>query len=124
MNILTSKSHGVLDYIFSIFLLASPTLFQMEGNLSTITYALGAAHLLITALTNFEVGLVKLIPFRIHGLIEIVVALALVGLAFWLNNEGNEFGFYYYLAIAGVILIVFVITDFKNTSLKVSGRRD
>ena len=121
MNILNSKSHGVLDYIFSIFLLASPTLFQMEGNLSTITYALGAAHLLITILTNFEVGLIKIIPFRIHGLIEIFVALVLVGLAFWFNSDKNLLGFYYYLAIAGVILIVFVITDFKNSSSTVSG---
>lgn len=118
MNILTSKSHGVLDYIFSIFLLAAPTIFQMEGNLSTITYVLGAAHLLITILTNFELGLIKLIPFRIHGLIEIVVSLLLVALAFWFNSQGSEFGFYFYLALAGVIMIVFTITDFKSGSGK------
>ena len=117
MNILTSKSHGILDYIFSIFLLASPTLFQMEGSLSTITYALGVVHLAMTMMTNFEVGLIKVIPFRIHGLIEVFVALVLIGLAFWFSNnsEQAELGFYYYLALAGVILIVFTITDFKRT---------
>lgn len=116
MNILTSKSHGILDYIFSIFLLSAPTLFQMEGDLCTITYVLGAAHLLITVLTNFEVGLIKLIPFRIHGLIEIVVSIVLVALAFWFNSQGSEFGFYFYLALAGVIMIVFTITDFKSSA--------
>lgn len=121
MNILTSKSHGILDYLFSIFLLSSPTLFQMEGNLCTITYVLGVAHLLTTMFTRFEFGLIKIIPFRIHGLIEIFVALVLIGLAFWFNNEGNEFAFYYYLALAGVIMIVFIITDFKKTPTSVSG---
>lgn len=116
MNILNSKSHGILDYIFSLFLLASPTLFQMDGHLSTITYVLGIAHLFITMLTKFEVGVIKLIPFRIHGLIEIVVAVVLVALAFWFKNsaEQPELGWYYYLALAGIILIVFVITDFKT----------
>lgn len=120
MNILTSKSHGVLDYIFSAFLLASPALFHMEGSVSNITYALGVAHLLITILTRFEVGIIKLIPFRIHGLIEIAVALLLVGLAFWFNSQQNDFGFYYYLAIAGIIMVVFVITDFKTAPNQVS----
>ncbi|MEJ7626875.1 MAG: hypothetical protein WKF35_08430 [Ferruginibacter sp.] len=117
MKILSSKAHGVLDYLFAAFLLLSPTLFGMEGNLSTITYVLGAAHLLITVMTDFELGLIKLIPFRIHGLIEIFVAVALIGLAFWFYNNESEFGFYYYLALAGIILIVFVITDFKSEKI-------
>ena len=116
MKILTSKAHGILDYIFAIFLLASPMLFQMEGNLGIFTYVLGAAHLAITALTDFEVGLIRLIPFRIHGLIEIVVSLLLIVAAFWFYNNESTMGFYYYLAIAGTILIVFIITDFKKAS--------
>ncbi len=114
MKILSSKAHGILDYILSLFLLASPTLFQMEGNLSIITYALGLTHLAITALTDFELGIIKLIPFRIHGLIEVFVSLALAGLALWFyNNTGSEFGFYYYIILSAVIMTVFILTDFK-----------
>ena len=109
-----------------VFLLASPALFKMEAPLSTITYSLGIVHLFLTVLTNFEVGLIKVIPFRIHGLIEIVVALGLAGLAiclrmfllypiaFWFYNNVNTVGFYYYMALAIVILLVFILTDFKS----------
>lgn len=114
MKIISSKLHGIIDYLFSTFLLLSPTLFQMEGNLCTITYSLGAAHLLITSLTDFEVGLIRLIPFRIHGLIEIIVSVSLAALAFWFFNTGSEFGFYFYMALAVVIMLVFILTDFKT----------
>lgn len=122
MNILTSRSHGILDYIFSLFVLVAPTLFQMEGDFCTATYVLGVVHLVITALTRFEFGLIKLIPFRIHGLIEVVMALLLVGLAFWFNSQGNEFAFYFYLALAAITLVVFSITDFKTGGLSNIGR--
>jgi len=86
----------------------------MEGTLSTITYSLAAVHLLVTLTTDFELGLVKLIPFRIHGLLEIVVSIALAILAVWFYNSGYEAGFNYYIALAVVIMIVFILTDFKT----------
>ncbi len=115
MKIISSKTHGILDYATSAFLLASPTLFKMDGYLCIITYILGAVHLCLTVLTDFEVGLIKVIPFRIHGLIEVAVSLILAGLAFWLYNNANKFGFYYYIVLAIVIMIVFILTDFKTS---------
>ncbi len=115
MKIISSKTHGILDYATVIFLLASPALFKMEAPLSTITYALGVVHLCLTVLTNFEAGLIKVIPFRIHGLIEVVVALGSAILAFWFYEHVNTLGFYYYMALAIVILAVFILTDFKST---------
>ena len=118
MKILSSKSHGIIDYIFVLFLLASPKLFGMEGTLCTITYALGAVHLALTLLTDFEPGLVKVIPFRIHGLIEVVVAVALAALALWFYNQGNLLGCYYYAALSCIILLVFILTDFTGLPAK------
>ena len=114
MKIISSKVHGVLDYLTVIFLFAAPTLFKMEGTLCTFTYALACIHFLLTALTDFEVGIFKVIPFRIHGLIEMVVSVALIATAFWFNSKGSELGFYFYIGLAGVILIVFLLTNFKG----------
>lgn len=118
MKIISSKSHAILDYATVVFLLLSPTLFQMEGSLCTATYLVGAVHLVLTVLTNFEYGLIKVIPFRIHGLIEVIMALGLAALAFWFFDNGNEFGFYFYMALSIVIMIVFILTDFKGLLTK------
>jgi hypothetical protein len=106
--------HGILDYATVIFLLASPTIFKMDGNLATITYALGVVHLSLTLLTAFEVGVIKVIQFRIHGLIEFAVSIVLIALAFWFNSNNNVEGFYFYTALAIIILLVFLLTDFKS----------
>ncbi len=112
MKIISSKVHGVLDYATVVFLLLSPALFNMEGNLATFTYILGVVHFLLTLFTAFELGMVKVIPFRIHGLIEIAVAVILTGAAFWFFNQGNNTGLYFYLILAAVILVEFILTDF------------
>ncbi|MEO6406815.1 MAG: hypothetical protein ABIY51_11695 [Ferruginibacter sp.] len=119
MNIISSRMHGIIDYLLILFLVASPTLFKMEGALCSITYTLAAVHLLLTILTNFELGLVKLIPFRIHGLLELVVAIVLGCLSFWFYKNANVTGFYFYMFLAIAIMIVFILTDFKSSPANV-----
>ena len=115
MKIISSKVHGILDYLTVIFLVAAPSLFKMEGSLCTFTYVLAGIHFLLTALTNFEPGIFKVIPFRIHGVIELIVSVALIAVAFWFNSNSNQLGFYFYMGLAIVILIVFLLTDFKGS---------
>ena len=114
MKIISSKFHGILDYIVVIFLLASPTIFKMEGILCNFTYALGAIHFLLTIFTAFEPGLIRIIPFPIHGMIEFFVAVALTMVSFWFNRNCDTLGFYYYLYLAIAIMLVFILTDFKE----------
>ncbi len=122
MKIISPEVHAILDYLTAIFLLAAPSLFNMESPLSTFTYSLAGVHFLLTILTSFPLGLIKVIPFRIHGLIEVVVALALAGVAFWFKNNDSLTGFYFYLVLAAVIMVVFVLTDFKEKSPAYEGK--
>lgn len=114
MKIISPKVHAILDYATVIFLLASPSLFKMEEPLNIFTYLLAVVHFLLTILTNFKLGLIKVIPFRVHGLIEVIVAVVLAGVAFWFYNIGIDLGFYYYIIIAVIIMIVFLLTNFST----------
>ncbi len=114
MKVINAKAHGILDYLTVAFLFLSPTLFGMDGTLAAFTYILGVVHLLLTILTDFEVGLIKVIPFRVHGIIEIIVAIALGIVAYWFYTLDNLPGFYFYLVVAMVILLVFFLTDFTS----------
>ena len=95
--------------IYSFCFPASQTIvFQVNGGLCRITYAL-AVRLFIT---DFKPAAVKIISFRIHGLIEIAVASALLALRFCKN--GKKSAFYFYAAFTCVILLVFIFTDFAS----------
>jgi cadmium resistance protein CadD (predicted permease) len=112
MKIISPKIHGIIDYLVVLFLFISPTVFNMAHSVAVFTYALGAIHLVLTLLTNFSAGLVKLIPLPLHGLIELVVGIALVALAFtWLKDD--ETAKLFYTGFGAAVLAVFFLSDYK-----------
>src|SRR5471030_1838236 len=97
MKFISPKIHGIIDYLVVVFLLASPTIFGFTGLLTNFTYALGAVHLLLTILTKYSVGLVKVIPFPVHGAIEFLVGVLLIVLAYTLFKNDATGKLYYIL---------------------------
>lgn len=92
-------------------------LFGLEGLPAAISYALALIHLLMTVLTDFSLGFAKLIPFKDHGWVETVVGPVLLLLPFIV-------GFYetariFYITMGIIIIIVSLITDYKQASLKI-----
>ncbi|MEO6131331.1 MAG: hypothetical protein ABIQ02_05755 [Saprospiraceae bacterium] len=115
---LNSKIHGVIDYLVVVFLLLSPTLFGMGEVTATFTYVLAVIHLLLTITTNFEFGLLKIIPFKIHGMIELIVSIALIGVAFYLGSLEGELARNFYIGFGIAVFLTWLITDYKTSSEK------
>jgi len=120
---LNSKIHGAIDYAVVVFLLLSPTLFDLPEITSIFTYVLGVIHLLLTTMTKFEFGVFKLIPFRIHGIIELIVSLVLIPVAFYLGNLEGDVSRNFYLVFAIVVFLTWLITDYKSSSVNPSTNR-
>ncbi|MEO8066172.1 MAG: hypothetical protein ABI599_00625 [Flavobacteriales bacterium] len=114
MKILNATTHGVVDYAVVLFLLLSPKLFGMMGMAATFTYALGVVHLVLTITTRFPLGLLKIVPFRVHGMVELVVALALVGVAFWFGSAGDGLAKTFYFCFAGAVFLTWLVTDYRS----------
>lgn len=75
-----TKTHGYIDYIMGIFLIASPSLFNLNinGIESTIFYIAGVAVIFYSLLTNYELGLIKIIPMSGHLILDILSGILLV----------------------------------------------
>jgi hypothetical protein len=114
MNQISSKIHGILDYIVVIFLWASPTLFELPEKTAAFTYILGAVHLVLTIFTNFEYGIIRFIPLKIHGVIELIVSLALVGFAFFMGSREGDIARNFYLGFSMSVFIVWIFSDYTN----------
>lgn len=113
MKFISPKIHGVIDYLVVLFLLASPWFFGFSGLLAIFTYALGAVHLVLTILTNFSFGIIKIIPFPVHGTIEFLVGVVLIVLAYTLFENEIE-GKLYYVIFGTVVLLTWLFTDYKG----------
>lgn len=113
MKKLSPRVHGILDYMTVLFLLLSPSLFDMQTTGSVFTYILAIVHLILTLFTDFQPGAFKVVPLKIHGLVEIIVSIALIAVAVWFRNSGDNVSFYYYLVFAFILFIVWAISDYK-----------
>jgi uncharacterized membrane protein len=112
MKFISSKTHGIIDFLVVFFLLASPMLFGMNGLLAIFTYALGIVHLTLTLLTDFSAGVLRIIPLKIHGVIELIVGIALIILALTLFKDSG-LGKVYYICFGGAVLLTWLFTDYK-----------
>ncbi len=81
MKPLSATPHGVLDYATGILLLVSPWMFGFNDVSTAATntmVTIGIVVLLLSLVTDYPLGLIKAVPFRTHGIIETVGALALL----------------------------------------------
>jgi hypothetical protein len=87
MRFIPTWVHGLLDYPMSILLIALPWLggFATGGPEQWIPVSAGVAMLVLSAMTAYEMGLVRTIPMSTHLVIDAVMGILLAASP-WLFN--------------------------------------
>jgi hypothetical protein len=114
MKFLTPKIHGAIDYGVVVFLWLSPGIFGLSDFVSAITYVLGGIHLVLTLFTNFHFGLIKIIPFSLHGWIELMVSIILIAAPWLLRFSGNSVDRNFYVGFGIAVFVTWLTTDYKG----------
>jgi SPW repeat len=85
MKIIPRFAHGILDYVVGILLIAAPWVlgFADDGPATYVPVVLGAGALVYSLLTNYELGLLRIIPFSTHLILDVLSG-ALLALSPWL----------------------------------------
>ena len=122
MKIIPRKMHGLLDYLVGIVLIAAPWLFGFadDGPATYIPVALGAGALVYSILTNYEFGVVRLIPFRVHLLLDVLSG-AFLAISPWLFGFSNKV--YLPHLIFGLIEIAAGIMTRESSDVSVTSNR-
>jgi hypothetical protein len=67
LNLISSKIHGILDYLFGILLIVLPTILGFDRGISEwVMIILGITTIVYSLITNYELSLARLISLRIH----------------------------------------------------------
>lgn len=114
MRILDARIHGVIDLVVVVVFLLAPTFVGLGGSPAAIAYALAVVHLILTLLTRFPMGARKVIPFFVHGLIELFVGVFLVILPTIAGYSPGSPARRFYTVIGAAILVVWVLTDYRT----------
>ncbi|UOQ53448.1 SPW repeat domain-containing protein [Hymenobacter cellulosivorans] len=113
MKILSPSAHGIIDVCFITFVALAPVMFDLEPAIDTACFVLAGGYLLVTLLTDFRLGLLRLIPFPVHGWLDLLTGVALAAAPFLFHFEANSDERNLFLGLGIFSIIVWLITDWK-----------
>src|SRR4051812_12356204 len=88
---ISPRAHGILDYVSGASLLAAPALLGLAGKRSGRALRVaGATELATGAFTRSEVGVVKVLPLRLHLGLDAVGGIALAASPWLLGFKGEK----------------------------------
>ena len=109
MKILTPLLHGFLDYATCAVFAAAPNLIGFTPFTARLSYVLAGIHLAMTLITRFPLGVVKILPFKIHSLVELLVSVLLI-IASQLSPAFDGPARIFFTVMAAAIFVVWLFT--------------
>lgn len=107
MRFVTKQIHAYLDYPVAVALMALPFLLGLGSSNQfalQLSVGTGIAAFVLTLLTDHQLGVYKVIPYKGHLLVDALVGLVFVVSPFVFSFEGLDA--YYYWIIGGAVLTV------------------
>jgi hypothetical protein len=112
---MSTKTHGLIDYLAAATFMALPKALGMKGPAAYLLHGAGAGAALYSVFTNYERGLVRVLPMKAHLALDALSGGMLLGAAAMLDDEEDEDRAA--LAAVGVFEIVAALTtETKSTT--------
>jgi hypothetical protein len=104
MRMISTRTHGVIDYVTGILLIAAPWLFGFANGTAAqwVPVILGAIVILQSLITDYELGAIRQLPMPTHLMLDAASG-ALLLVSPWL------FGFSHFVWVPHVVVGLFEI---------------
>ena len=91
MRFIPTRFHGFLDYIVGVVLIAAPWIFQFSDNTAAtvVPIVLGIGLIVYSLLTDYELGVARVLPMPVHLLFDIAAG-ALLAASPWIFGFADE----------------------------------
>jgi hypothetical protein len=113
MKLLNPAVHGLLDYALALAFLLLPPVLNFSPDAAAVSRIIGIAYLGVSLLTKYPLGLLKLIPFPIHGVLESLMAAAWIVLPWVLGFQDDSAARTFFMFAGVALLLVAALTDYK-----------
>lgn len=119
-----TKVHGMLDYIVGVVLILAPMIFgfaSLGGAAVLIPEIIGVGLIIYSIFTDYELGLVKVLPIKWHLVLDFVAA-ALLALSPWLFGfTGAPANAWIPHLVVGIAVILVVLLSSKTLGGEMGG---
>ena len=106
MTPIPPRVHGMIDYAVAALLILAPWLlgFSDHGTATAVTVAFGVVAVLYSVFTDYEPGLIRRLPMRVHLLIDVVWSLALIVSPWVFRFSGRVHWPHVIVGVAGLVV--------------------
>lgn len=106
------RLHGWLDDLVVLVYLAGALALGLHGPARVIAFGGAAVHFLLTRLTAYPQGMIRVIPFRTHAFIELGEGLAVLAGTFALAREQPPVARMFLVLMGASQLGAFALSDY------------
>lgn len=120
----TKTVHAYLDYPVAISLMATPFVLglgRVHPAALWLSVATGFAAFALTFLTDHKTGVIRVLPYWFHVLVDRAVGLVFIAAPFVLRFGGLD-AWYYWANGAAVLLVTFVLNASETDNRMVPAR--
>lgn len=105
--------HGVLDYAYAAAIGAAPEIFGFKNQpaAAILCRAMGALTTLTSLSTRYEMGVFRVLPFKMHLLGDVMTGIFALAAPFALGVSGNKKARNTFLGFGVLALVVAALTQ-------------
>ncbi len=117
LKLVPAKIHGVADYASGLALILVALLVGGSDEAVATGVVLGAVLLVVSVLTDYPLGIVRVVPFKVHSAGDYLGAVALIAAPFVLGFNDTDGGLTaFYIAVGVALIAISLVTDYENTA--------
>lgn len=117
MKFISPKLHGYLDMGVVALLILAPRVFAFSSAAASFSYILAVAYVAIIVFSAYPEGLVKAIPFTVHGAIELVLSPLLIAMPWIAKFNWDMHGRNFFIVSGIALFFVWLFTDYKAADI-------
>ena len=115
INLLPARIHGLGDFGSAFALILVGFLVDGSGEARGTGIVLGLVLLVVSLLTDYPLGVRRIIPFKLHSAGDYMGAGALIAAPFLLGFSDTDKGLTtFYVAVGAILVAVSLLTDYDH----------
>lgn len=123
MKPITPARHTIVDLLFCAVTAMAPGILGFGGLPANLCFGLAFGYLVFSLLTNTPTSPVRIIPFRVHGAVEIIAGIALLAAPWLFGFADNDRAKWYFVGAGVVTFIVWALTQWREEPVPHRGRQ-
>ena len=119
MRFVTRKIHSLLDYPVALSLIATPFILNLGATNPAarwLSVATGVAAFILTLLTDHETGVIRMLPYWFHVLVDRLVGVTFVVAPLVLGFSGLDAA-YYWANAAAVLTVTWLLAAPESSAV-------